>query len=147
MALVEKSIVINAPVEEVFQFIANQPERMPDWWGPMEEQERVTPAPTKIGSVSRYVYSMMGFKIKGEHEVKAYDENSRLLIKTTSGIDSTFDFRFAPAGDGTELSVIVEYTLPGGAIGRLGEQAVLSKNEKDWEKGLAKLKEIMESGS
>src|SRR5215510_12012799 len=98
MPYVEQSIEIHAPVEAVFDIIANQPERMAEWWPPIELQERVTPPPTDLGSVSRYVYNMMGVKIRGEHEVLAMTPNEHLQVKTTSGIDSQFDFHFAPSG-------------------------------------------------
>lgn len=148
MPSVEKSIEINAPVEVVFDFIANQPERMPDWWRPIELQERITPAPTTLGSRSRYVYNMMGVKIKGEHEVKALTENQHLHVKTLSGIDSAFDFSFAPANGGTLLTIRVDYNLPGSVLGQLlNKLAVEQKNERDLEDGLQNLKSILEASA
>jgi uncharacterized membrane protein len=145
MPLVEKSIEINAPVQSVFQMIANQPERQPEWWPPMELQERVTPAPTRLGSKSRYVYNMMGVKIKGEHEVLDMRENEYLKVKTISGIDSTFEFIFAPEADSSRLTVRVDYKLPGAIIGQLLNKLVIEqKNESDLEEGLANLKQILE---
>ncbi len=145
MPQVERSISINAPVERVFSFIADEPERMPDWWPPMELQERVTPPPTDVGSVSRYVYNMMGVKIKGEHRVEEMSRNRRLVVKTTSGIDSKFDFSFEPEGDGTRLTIKVEYSLPGSVLGQLLNKALIEKqNIRDLEKGLENLKSILE---
>jgi uncharacterized protein YndB with AHSA1/START domain len=147
MPRVEKSIVINMPPEEVFEFISGKPERMPDWWPPLVEQERVTPPPTQIGSVSRYVYKMVT-TFKGEHVVEAMTPNEHLRIKTTSGIDSMFDFSFAPEGESaTHLTVVVEYTTPGGVFGKIAEKAGIErKNEQDWETGLQNLKALLESG-
>src|SRR4051812_35321962 len=96
MPRVEKSILINVAIDRVFSLIADEPERMAAWWPPIEHQERVSPAPTQLGSVSRYVYNMLGVRIKGEHKVQAFSRNQQLLVKTTSGIDSAFDFRFEP---------------------------------------------------
>ncbi len=145
MPLVEKSIDINTPVQSAFQMIANQPERQPEWWPPIELQERVTPAPTRLGSKSRYVYNMMGVKIKGEHEVLEMRENEYLKVKTISGIDSTFEFIFAPAGTGSQLTIRVDYKLPGSIIGQLLNKLVIEqKNETDLEEGLANLKRILE---
>jgi uncharacterized membrane protein len=145
MPLVEKSIEINTPVSTVFNMIANQPERQPEWWPPMELQERVTPPPTQLGSKSRYVYNMMGVKIKGEHEVLEMHENEYLKVKTISGIDSTFEFVFAPNGKGSSLTVRVDYKLPGAIIGQLLNKLVIEqKNETDLEDGLQNLKTILE---
>ncbi len=146
MPSVRKSIEINAPTEAVFDVIANQPERMPEWWPPLEEQERVTPPPTQVGSVSRYVYNMMGVKIKGEHEVIELEPNARLVVQTKSGLDSTFTYTMQPQGAGTLLTVEVEYNLPGSILGKmLNKLAVEGKNERDLEEGLNNLKRMLES--
>ncbi|MBN1963233.1 MAG: SRPBCC family protein [Anaerolineae bacterium] len=145
MPHVEETIYINAPVERVFEFIANQPERMPEWWPPMTLQERVTPAPTGLGSVSRYVYSMVGLEIKGEHEVREFDPPRRLVVTTTSGIDSTFDYTFSAEGEGCNLAVRVDYELPGGFLGRIANKVVVErKNVEDLRAGLQNLKSLLE---
>lgn len=145
MPLVEQSIDINAPAEAVFDIVANQPERQAEWWPPIELQERVSPPPTEIGSVSRYVYNMMGVKIKGEHEVLEMTPNEYLLVKTTSGIDSSFEFIFQPIASGTRLTIRVDYKLPGSVLGQLLNKLVIEKkNEDDLREGLANLKALAE---
>jgi uncharacterized membrane protein len=145
MPLVEHSIEINAPVENVFGMVAHHPERQAEWWPPIELQERVSPAPTKIGSVSRYVYNMMGVKIKGEHEVLAMTDNEYLKVKTISGIDSTFEFIFQPKNNITDLTIRVDYKLPGSVLGQLLNKLVIEqKNDSDLREGLANLKAIVE---
>ncbi|NDJ63011.1 MAG: SRPBCC family protein [Chloroflexi bacterium] len=146
MPQVERSIEIAAPPTTVFGFIANQPERQPEWWTAFDQQERVTPAPTTLGSVSRYVYNMLGIKIKGEHEVKAIAENEHLLVTTTSGIESTFEFTFRPSGEHTHLTVRVDYTLPGSVLGQLLNRLTIEqRNERDLETALNNLKSILEN--
>lgn len=146
MPHVEQSIVINAPVEAVFDLIAHQPERMAEWWPPIELQERVTPPPTTIGSISRYVYNMMNVTIRGEHEVLEMEENRRLLVQTTSGIDSAFVFEFSPEGESvTRLTIRVNYTLPGSVIGQLVNRVLIEeRNLADLQEGLQNLKRILE---
>src|SRR5579871_5562140 len=146
MPQVEQSIEIQAPPAAVFALIADQPERLPDWWPSFELQQRVTPAPTGIGSVSRYVYNMMGIRIKGEAQVLQMDNPARLVIKTTSGIDSMYDYRFAPLDDGgTRLTVRVAYSLPGSVLGQLlNRHTMEQKYERDLEIGLQMLKTLVE---
>ncbi len=146
MPLVEQSIEIESPVQAVFGMIADQPERQSEWWPPIEMQERVSPPPTEVGSVSRYVYNMMGVKIRGEHEVQELVRDEYLKVKTISGIDSQFEFFFQPSGPGTHLTIRVNYSLPGSVIGQLLNKMVIEKkNEDDLHEGLANLKSIMES--
>ncbi len=146
MPHVEQSIIIHVPVEDVFGLIAHQPERMAEWWPPIELQERVTPPPTVIGSVSRYVYNMMNVSIRGEHQVRELDENQHLLVETTSGIDSRFVFSFVAVPGGTQLTIRVDYSLPGSIIGQLMNRVIIEeRNIKDLQEGLQNLKRILES--
>jgi coenzyme Q-binding protein COQ10 len=145
MPHVEETILIAAPVEKVFDFIANSPESMPDWWPPMTLQERVTPPPTRLGSVSRYAYNMLGIEIKGEHEVTAFTPNERLHVTTTSGLDSAFDWLFRVEKGGCRLTVRVDYEVPGGILGKLANKVVVErKNLEDLQQGLRNLKRLME---
>lgn len=145
MPHVEQSIVIHAPVEAVFDLVAHQPERMAEWWPPIELQERVTPPPTAIGSVSRYVYNMMNVSIRGEHQVTQLAENQYLVVETISGIDSRFHFYFEPVAQGTSVRIKVDYSLPGSVIGQLMNRVMIEdKNIKDLQDGLANLKKIVE---
>jgi uncharacterized membrane protein len=146
MPRVEKSILINVAVDRVFSLIADEPERMADWWPPIEFQERVSPAPTQLGSISRYVYNMLGVRIKGEHRVQNFSRNQKLLVKTTSGIDSAFDFQFEPYDTSvTRLTIVVDYQLPGAIIGQLLNKAMIeNENMKNLEQGLNNLKQMLE---
>jgi uncharacterized membrane protein len=146
MPRVEKSITINVPVNVVYSMIADMPERMAEWWPPIESQERVSPPPTQVGSVSRYVYNMLGVKIAGEHQVQQLQRDEHLLVKTISGLDSTFDFKFEPLGDDeTKLTIRVDYQLPGSIIGQILNKALIEgENVRNLEKGLENLKGILE---
>ena len=145
MPRVEKTITINVPISNVYGMIVNQPERMVEWWPPIELQERVTPPPTQVGSISRYVYNMLGVKIKGQHCVEILCPDERLYVRTISGIDSTFEFIFKPKGQATDLTIRVDYRLPGSVLGQLLNKLVIEqKNESDLREGLANLKAIAE---
>ncbi len=146
MPQVEQSIEISAPPDAVFALIADQPERMPEWWTLFEQQERVTPPPTAVGSVSRYVFNLMGIRIKGEHQVLQIDPAKHLVIKTLSGIDGMFDFTLTGTDDGgTRLTVRAAYALPGSVLGqRINRLTIEQKNERDLQEGLLSLKALIE---
>lgn len=147
MPQVEQSIDISAPPAAVFGLIADQPERIGEWWPAFELQQRVTPPPTAVGSTARYVYNMMGIRIKGEHQVLQCDAPVHLVVRTLSGIDSMFDFTLAELdGGGTRLSVQVAYALPGSMLGaRLNRHSMEQQNERDLALGLVNLKALLEA--
>jgi uncharacterized membrane protein len=55
-------------------------------------------------------------------------------------------FRPAPGGRGTEISVHVDYVAPGGELGRLASLLSSEALEVEIERGLRRLKQIMEVG-
>lgn len=145
MPYVEHSVDIAAPPSAIFSLIAHQPERQPQWWPNFDLQERVTPPPTTFGSRLRYVYNMMGIRLKGEHEVIDYAEAQRLVIQTISGLDSIFEFTFTPEAEGTRLTVRMDYALPGSMLGQLLNRLTLeSSNERDLHLALTNLKALVE---
>ncbi len=146
MARVERSIVINAPVDKVFARIEDN-ERFPEWWPNMVEQKRQTPGPLAVGSKSTFTYNMLGVKTSGEIELTVYEPPSHLTVKTSGGVTGTFDWRCALEGSGTRLSVVVDYSLPGSILGKIADKLVVEKrNEADLEEGLNKLKTLLEAG-
>lgn len=148
MPQVEQWIEIAAPPRTIFDLVANHPERMPDWWDAFECQQRVTPPPTRVGSVSRYVYNMMGVKIKGEQQVVAMTESEHIAVKTISGLEAAFEFKFTPCreGESTYLRVRVLYALPGSLLGGLLNcQQIERYNLRSLREGLSALKRMVES--
>jgi uncharacterized membrane protein len=72
-------------------------------------------------------------------------ENQRLVVKTISGIDSSFEFTFMPKENGTDLEIRVDYSLPGSVIGQLVNRLIIEeKNLQDLQEGLRNLKAIIE---
>ena len=146
MPQVELFMDIQASPAAVFALIADQPERISEWWPSFELQQRVTPSPTSIGSIARYTYNMMGIRIKGEHQVLQMEDRQHLVIRTISGIDSMFDFSLVEIDGGTRLTVRVAYSLPGSMLGQsLNRHKIEQKNERDLEQGLHNLKLLVEA--
>ncbi|MBI1256277.1 MAG: hypothetical protein GC204_02290 [Chloroflexi bacterium] len=146
MPQVEQSIDIQASPAVVFALIADQPERISEWWPAFELQQRVTPPPTAVGSVARYTYNMMGIRIKGEHQVLQIEEGHHLVVRTLSGIDSMFDFSLAEIDGATHLTVQVAYSLPGSMLGQsLNRHKIEQKNERDLDQSLHNLKLLLET--
>ncbi len=142
MARVERSITINAPVEKVFTYITD----------PKNELE-IVPSITDIRDIrgqgvgQRYswTYKMMGISLKGKSEVIEYESNERYITNSTGGIISTWIWTTRPRGDGTQLTLVVDYTIPVPVIGNVGERLVLRQNEREADLAMANLKDRLES--
>ena len=141
MVKVERSIIINAPVEKVFSYISD----------PNSELESI-PSITDIRDITGqgvgqrwgWSYKMFGVSLKGESEVIEYIPNQRLVHKSTGGITSTWTYTFNPEAGGTRLNVIVEYTIPVPVLGKVGERLVLHRTEREADLAMTNIKERLE---
>ena len=66
MTTIERSIVIKAPVREVFSYLED-PVHLPEIWPSMVEVKEVKPLP-KGGYRYHWLYKMAGMKFEGETE-------------------------------------------------------------------------------
>jgi uncharacterized membrane protein len=143
MAVLEKSIFINAPTEKVFGYI-NEPANLPEIWPSMIEAKDVEKLPNG-GNRFRWVYKMAGMRFEGTSEDTECVDCERLVSETKGGIESTIDWRFQPEGDGTKTGFEVEYKVPIPLLGRLAESFIVRQNENEMDVLLANLKDRMEA--
>jgi len=141
MAKVERSIIINAPVEKVFSYISD----------PNSELESI-PSITDIRDITGqgvgqrwgWSYKMMGISLKGGSEVIEYIPNQRLVHKSTGGIVSTWTYTFNPEAGGTRVNLVVDYTIPVPVLGKIAERLVLRQNEREADLAMTNIKERLE---
>lgn len=143
MATVERSVVIHAPVEQVFGF-AVVPSHLPESWPSMVEVKDVQPLPNG-GHSFRWVYQMAGMRFEGTSEDVEYAPNQRLIQKSRGGIESAITWTFLPEAGGARVTFLAEYTVPVPLLGRLAEAAIAKVNEHETEALLANLKTRMEA--
>lgn len=142
MAKIEKSILINAPVEKVFAFMA-KPENLPEIWPSLQEVRNIQPL-SKGGYSYDWSYKMAGLRFDGHAEWIEFVQNQRIVDKNESGIPSTFIWTYQAEGGGTRVSLSVDYTIPGTVLGKLAEPIVHKINEQEAETVLFNLKVRME---
>jgi uncharacterized membrane protein len=143
MARLEKSIVINAPVEKVFAFV-DEPTNLPSIWPALEAISDVERLPSG-GSNSRYVYKMGGLRFEGHSVTTEYVPNQRLVTRSKGGIESTIRWVFQPEGGGTRVTFEADYTVPIPLLGKIAEAILVRQNEQEAETILANLKARMEA--
>ncbi len=146
MAKVNKSILIKAPVEEVFSFM-DAVERQPEWLPSMIEVWDITDWPG-LGTRWNWVFKMVGLRFEGESLVSEYVRNERIVVETSGGIDSAWRWLFRPEDNGTRIDLTVEYNVPGFILGRIADRLVVEKlNERETESALVNIKALVEGES
>jgi uncharacterized membrane protein len=140
MERIQKSVMIHAPVAQVFEFLAD-PRNLPDVWPSLIEVSNLDEA----GQSFDWTYKMAGMHFHGHSRTIDLEQNRLRVVRGERGISSTFTWRFGERDDGTEVSLDVEYELPVPLLSRLAAPFLRRLNEREAETTLANLKERLES--
>jgi uncharacterized membrane protein len=142
MATITKSIVIEAPVKQVFSYL-DEPVNLPEIWPSMIEVKNVTTLPAG-GYRFHWLYKMAGMQFEGDAETVEFELDRHILRKSTGKFPSTFDYTFTPEGERTKVELKAVYEPPQTLLGKFTEPFVLKLNEREAETVLANLKDRLE---
>ncbi len=143
MAKITREILINAPVEKVFEYHSN-PMNQPEYWPSMLEVKDIEEQPGG-GRNYNWVYKMAGIRLNGSTETTEFVENERIVTKSSGGVESTFTYTYKPEGEGTRLTMELEYVVPVPVIGKLAEGFILKTNEREADTVMGNLKDRLEA--
>lgn len=140
MATIRRSISIHAPVDRVFDYVAD-PANLPAIWPSLVEVRNVETHPN--GNSFDWDYKLMGMRIHGHSDPVEQIRNERQVTRSVKGIPNTFRWLYASHGDDTEVALEVDYEVP--FLGRIAEGVVGRLNEREAETLLTNLKRRLEA--
>jgi uncharacterized membrane protein len=131
MIKLSKSIIIEAPPEDVFDVI-DDTANLPEIWKNLSNIRNLKNLPTG-GHSFKFDYTMAGIKIEGTSVDLQYIRPNLVVTRTTGGIISILTWLFKPIQNGkaTDLQVDIEYEVPIPLIGKLAEILIIKINEND----------------
>jgi len=141
MPKINKSININAPVEKVFAYITD-PMNILEWLVGVVEVTDVTGS--GAGQHYQWKYNMLGVPLRGETTVREHVPNERRVTEGRGGATSRWTLTLAPHEGGTKLDLEIDYTIPVPVLGKLAEQLVLKRNQREADLSMENIKERME---
>jgi uncharacterized membrane protein len=145
MINVEKTIFINRPQKEVFDFASN-PTYLPKWQSQILSSEWTSPEPHGVGSTQRSVARFMGRDIESSSEIMELEPPNYFVFKLVGGpLPLEGSMRFVSSGSGTQMTMGGKME-PGGFF-KLAEGLVRKQLEKQFEQNLEVLKKMLEAGS
>lgn len=117
----ERSIVIDAPVEQVFAYLLD-PTHVPEYMQEIEEVRDIQRLPDGRSSCT-LVSKFLGLRVEVRNEKVEVIPNERIVEKSQGeGLEYTGSTRFERLDGGkTRTSVADEVTIHGGPLGKLGE--------------------------
>lgn len=138
----QKTLNIQAPIEEVFAFISN-PENFPRFMEHLQEVKR------NDGQFKWTVSGPAGVPVTWLSEITQRQENKLLAWRSLPGsiVRNAGIIRFDPNADGsTRLHLQMSYNPPGGAIGHAVASLFGSDPKRLMDDDLARLKSLLEIG-
>ena len=145
MEKIRKFIFIEVPPAKVFGYLT-EPTHLLEIWPSMVEVSNASITP-EGGQSFDWTYKMAGVKFHGHSETFEVKRDRLRYLKNKSGIPSTFRWTFEPREGGTDLSLDVEYEIPGALLGRLAAPFLRRLNEREADTLVHNLKERMEAGA
>lgn len=144
MSGVTNSITIRRPIEDVFRVLTDV-ENTRKWFPGNVEEHWTSPAPHGLGSTRHAVVTVLGRRTENDAVATEFQPPHRAVMEGTSpNAPFVVVLMFARDGDSTRVAVTSELRLRG-AMRILGPVVTVVYG-RAWARGLARLKELMESG-
>ena len=142
MINVEKSIIIQRPIDEVFNYVSNLTHSA-EWQSGLTEVRKITEQPLGVGTQYALVRTFLGRKMEANNEITEFTPNVKVGFKTISGpIPLEASYQFEPAENGMKLTSKIEMQ-PKGFVS-LAEPLISSSLQRDVEANLNVLKNMLE---
>lgn len=147
--LVDRSITINRPRVEVYQFWRDL-ENLPEFMEHLETVEMVVTETDR--QLSHWVATApLGQTVDWNAEITQDQESELIAWKSLPGsqVDTSgvVIFRDAPGDRGTEVHVVMEYNPPGGSAGAVFAKLFREEPDQQINEDLRRLKQILETGA
>lgn len=142
MAVIQREITINTPVERAFEFVAETPNLVDVW-----------PSLIHIGEWSRdekgfgsftYTYQMAGFKYSGTNRDVEYIPNRKIMTKSEGGMAALITWEFEAHPDGVHITFTGDYDVNIPLVGKVIADRIASLNAVEVEVLLQNMKKKLE---
>ena len=145
MAAIQKTIVVNAPIEQVFQAL-DDPDKMPLYVPNVTKISDVQRSDARLGDRFQATYAMMGMHFEEKFTYTEYERPRKIAAQFADGMTGTMSCTLEPLGDSTRLSLEISYQMRGGVLGKAVDALLVERmNEKNAERMLENIKMIVES--
>jgi uncharacterized membrane protein len=145
MSKVLSAVIINKPIEEVFDYAAS-PVNGPAFIPNLNENTNIYPDTVGVGQTFDYRFNMVGVDLRGKAEVTEFERPNKVKINSTGDSVSSWLYTFEKEGEGTKVTVELEYEFSETAWKRLASKTIVDKlAQKICEQMTESLKIILES--
>jgi uncharacterized membrane protein len=145
MTKVEHSVVIERPVEQVWEYV-HDPSNDTVWQSSLVESKELTQGSMDVGTRIAETRRFLGKRFDVSYEVTEFEPYQRSAIRTIGGpIPTSGMYALEPANGGTRLTASMETDAHG--FFKLAEPVFARMARRELEANLGLLKDVLEAGS
>lgn len=139
MVKVDTSVDINAPVQQVFQYVAtNYPSTVQQWTPSVQQIQQTSPGPVAVGTTFDQVRLIRGNTVQAQSRVTEYAPDHRFAVQATSPEQQVKAvYTFDPVAGGTRMTASIDLE---GKFPKLATPVVSRELKKQTEEDLQRLK-------
>ena len=143
MRTIEQSVIINRPVEEVWEFISNI-ENAPKWDRGVIAARQISEGPLGVGTTLQTTRLLLGRRRTPNYVVSEYEPNQKIALKAFLGpFQGQVRFAFDSVSGGTRFTQSLEMQSSG--WWNLITPLLVRMFTSDGEADLANIKRILEN--
>jgi uncharacterized protein YndB with AHSA1/START domain len=144
MVNVETNVLVNQPIEKVFEFVTT-PENDSQWYIGIESRDHTPGEPPGVGSTSQSDIRFLGVSMTVDWEVVGYEPPNKIRVKSIKGpvsVESAYTFE---AVSEKQTKVTVHGKADVGGVFSLAEPVIERMAQRQWEASFENLKDVLES--
>ena len=126
MPKVETSTTINAPIEKVFDTFVD-PNLITQWSSDISEVANIKGSPWEKGSSTDISYHVLGMKFNQHMITSEIDKPHKVIYEMSGGFPGTCEFALEAQGQVIKVDIRIDYSVPGGTIGKIANQLLLER--------------------
>jgi len=144
MSKSEASVTINAPIEKIFDAVADQEKAIQYY--PAAVLTSVKGKPDELGSSAELVYHVAGMKIPSKITVSEVDKPHKLVHELSGAMPGKWTWSLEQVGQNVKVDFSIDYSVPGGILGKIANKLFLGRmNQRNSEKCVQRLKVYCET--
>ncbi|MGE5620115.1 MAG: SRPBCC family protein [Sphingomonadaceae bacterium] len=145
MPAIERSILVEAPIDEVFAFVADY-RNTTMYQRQFSHFAPIIDSPTHgLGMTLDVRGRFKGLPIRAKLRVTDFVPNELILSRSIEGLESTAEWRFAPEGGGTRVTFAARYAWPIPILGRTLRKMLEAELASMTTTSLRELKRLVEA--
>ena len=144
MGIFEISGKIRNTPSAVIAYVAD-PRHRPLFFPSLKSISDIQGEPTAVGTSWKWTFATLGMEFTGKGSCTSHEPGKSYGFKTEGGIETAFTYRAAADGDGTLLTISMEYKIPESAKSKLpSEERGQKMRQAEAEQVLQNLQTILD---